>query len=526
MGGSDTTQTTQSQQVTQLPPWINQAAQQNYAQAQNVATQPLQQYQGAMVAGVAPQQAQAWNLAASGGNAGADQYNAAQAAYMGVLGATPLSVNASPVNTSGMMVTAPGAYTPQTVTPSQVTAGQLSNTNLAPYMDPYTSSVINATLPIMQQNLGLQQVGNQSEAAGAGAFGGSRLGVQQGVTQAQGALGMGQMAAQLNQANFQQAQAAAQSDIASQLTANLANQQTGLQGQEANQQAALAAALSNNQLGLQAAMANQQTGLAGALANQQNALMSQYYNQQAQQNQTGLSLQAGQGLSGLGSQAQISQLRNFGELMAAGGAEQSQAQNQINAQMAKFAQAQGWPAQQLGVLESALGMTPYGQAQTGESQTQTQTSANPLAALQSGMQMLSGLPSALSGLGALGALSDRRLKTDIKRVGRHHSGIPIYSFRYKGDPKHYPKVTGPMAEDVEKLQPGGTSEIPGSGGRRAINPTGLGALAAPPRAAGGTNFAAMKRPPAPASAGTNFGALRSPFTAAINPRLRGALAVG
>jgi hypothetical protein len=78
MSGGGTTQTTQSQNVTQLPPWINDAAQQNYAFAQNVATQPLQQYQGQMVADPGAQMQQAWNTAAAGGNAGQDQYNAAK----------------------------------------------------------------------------------------------------------------------------------------------------------------------------------------------------------------------------------------------------------------------------------------------------------------------------------------------------------------------------------------------------------------------------------------------------------------
>ena len=32
------------------------------------------------------------------------------------------------------------------------------------------------------------------------------------------------------------------------------------------------------------------------------------------------------------------------------------------------------------------------------------------------------------------------LKTDIKRVDTHATGLPIYAYRYKGDPKHYPKV--------------------------------------------------------------------------------------
>ena len=59
-----------SQSVQQLPPWINQAAQQNYGFAQNVAKQPLQQYQGQMVADVGPQTQQCWNTAATGGGRG------------------------------------------------------------------------------------------------------------------------------------------------------------------------------------------------------------------------------------------------------------------------------------------------------------------------------------------------------------------------------------------------------------------------------------------------------------------------
>jgi hypothetical protein len=45
--------------------------------------------------------------------------------------------------------------------------------------------------------------------------------------------------------------------------------------------------------------------------------------------------------------------------------------------------------------------------------------------------------------------SDRHLKTDIQKVGTHPpTGLDLYSYRYKGDPKSYPKVTGPMAEDA------------------------------------------------------------------------------
>jgi hypothetical protein len=402
MGGADTTQTTQSQQVQQLPPWINQAAQQNYAFAQNTANRPLQQYQGQMVANVGPQMQDAWNLAANSGNVGQDQYNASQAGYTGVMGQQP----------------------------QQVTAGQLSNTNLQPYMNPYTQNVINATLPIMQQNLGLQQNQQQNAANAANAFGGSRQGIQQGVTQAQGAQNMAQMAQQLNQANFGQAQGAAQQDITGRMQAALANQA-------------------------------------------------------AQQNQGGLNLQAAGGLAGLGQQAQLNQARNFTELATAGAQQQQQAQNQINAQMGKFNQAWMYPYQQLGVLQSALGMTPYGTATQGQQTQETQQSANPLAAAMSGMQSLGSLfsapaggTSAAAGLMSLFGGSDRSMKTDITRVGTHPTGIPIHAYRYKGDPKTYPKVVGPMAEDVAKIAPHAVSPVPGSGGKMMVHMPTLNALGA------------------------------------------------
>ena len=411
MSGGGTTQTTQSQNTTQLPPWVNDAAQQNYAFAQNVAQQPLQQYQGQMVADPSGQMQQAWNTAAQGGNAGQQQYNAANAGYLGVMGQTP----------------------------QQVTPGALSSTNLAPYMNPYTQSVINSTLPIMQQNLALSQNQNQDQAASANAFGGSRQAVQQGVTQAQGAQGMAQMAAQLNQANYGQAVGQAQSDIA-----------TNLQGQLANQS--------------------------------------------VQQNQAALNLQGAGGLAALGNAAQQSQVRNFGEQVTAGSLEQQQAQNQINAQMAKFQNAWAYPGQQLGVLQSALGMTPYGQAQQGQSTTQTQTSPDIAMSALGGMQMLgsmfaapAGGTSAMTGISNFFGGSDRRLKTDITKVGVHKpTKLPVYAYRYKGDPKSYPKVVGPMAEDVGKtFGPGSVAQIPGSGGKMAVHPAIMGALGMSPSTPGG-----------------------------------------
>jgi hypothetical protein len=414
MGGSSTTvQQGSSQSTNEIPQWVQNAGQQNYGLAQQVASQPLQQYQGQMVADVSPQTQQAWNLAANSGNVGQDAQNAAQAGYLNTLGQTPAQVNASTYNPA-----------------------QLSNTNLSPYMNPYTQSVINATLPIMQQNLGLSQDQNQDAAASANAYGGSRQAMQQGVTQAQGALGMGQMAAQLNQANYGQAQQGALSDVAAQNAASQFN--------------------------------------AGA----QNTAQAQ--NQAAGLSQEQLVNQASQGLGTLGTQQMQNNIANYGMLTSAGGFEQQQAQNDINAQMAKFQQAFQYPQQQLGMMESALGMTPYDTGTSGtSSSTTTQTQSNPMAAALGGMQTLGGLFSGGSGAGALTGLlglSDRRLKTDVVKIGKHPTGIDMYAYRYKGDPKHYPKVVGPMAEDVKKIAPHAVRQVT-SKGHMAVHMDMLNALA-------------------------------------------------
>jgi hypothetical protein len=436
MGGSTTTtQQGSSESTNQVPQWVQNAGQQNYGLAQQVASQPLQQYQGQMVADTAPQSQQAWNLAANSGNVGQDAQNASQAGYLNTLGQTPAQVSA-------------GGPT------QQINPAQISQQNLSPYMNPFTSSVINATLPIMQQNLGLSQDQQQNAANSVNAYGGSRQGIQQGVTQAQGALGMGQMAAGLNQANFQQAQAAAGTDVASQNQAKAQNQ------------AAQAADLNR-------------------------ALTAQTSNQNAGLTQEQIANAAASGLGTLGNQQMQNNIANYGMLTSAGGFQQQQAQNDINAQMAKFQQAFQYPQQQLSLMESSLGMTPYDTATSGTSaSTSTQTQSNPAAMALGGLQTLGGLfsapaggTSAMSGLmGMLGG-SDRRLKTDIVKIGKHPTGIDMYAYRYKGDPKHYPKVVGPMAEDVKKIAPHAVRQVTAKG-HMAVHMDMLNALATPPSSGG------------------------------------------
>lgn len=73
---------------------------------------------------------------------------------------------------------------------------------------------------------------------------------------------------------------------------------------------------------------------------------------------------------------------------------------------------------------------------------------------QADVQNYKGQMGGLFGLGStlIGALpfSDRRLKTDIERVGKTDDGTPVYTFRYKNGG---PTQMGVMAQELEEKQP-------------------------------------------------------------------------
>ena len=72
-----------------------------------------------------------------------------------------------------------------------------------------------------------------------------------------------------------------------------------------------------------------------------------------------------------------------------------------------------------------------------------------------------GFYNALGQIGAAGIgllPSDRRIKTDIVRVGTLDNGLPVYRFRYKAGG---PVQIGLMAQDVELVNPAAVAEIDG-----------------------------------------------------------------
>lgn len=369
---------------TELPEWLNQAAQQNLNIANELAQRPYQPYGGSTVAGFSPEQQQAFSMA---------QQNVGS--YM-------------PALTAATGAAAQGAY----YNPQMVSAPSFLEGNIQQYMNPYISEVEQRATSNAERALQQQMNQISGQAIQARAFGGSRQGIAEGVAAAEGARGIGDLSAQLRAQGFQQAAALQQADQARQMQASLANQQAGLTG-------------------------------------------------------AGLSLQGAGALGSLAQQQQRMGLTDAGAIEAIGQQQQAQSQRALDDAYRRFVEQRDFPLQQLNLRLAAVGATPYGQTQT-----QTTTGGAQGSNLLTGIGGLGTFASGLASL--LPFFSDRNEKTDIKKVGTDEdTGLDIYSYRYKGDPKTYPKVVGPMAQDIEKKFPDMVSDI---NGKKVVNANFLSGL--------------------------------------------------
>jgi len=116
-----------------------------------------------------------------------------------------------------------------------VNAQTLPQGDLSAYMNPFTQSVIDSSLSTLDKQRQQALNSNADAAINARAFGGSRAAIQDAVTNSQFGSQAAQLAANLNNQNFQQAQTAMQADQGRNLQAQLANQQAGLQASTTNQ---------------------------------------------------------------------------------------------------------------------------------------------------------------------------------------------------------------------------------------------------------------------------------------------------
>jgi hypothetical protein len=123
-----------------------------------------------------------------------------------------------------------GVYQPQGITAQQTNLGLTGPGSIGSYMNPYTSLVRENALADLESSrrAAIQQTGERANAARA--FGGSRQGVAESLTNLGFAKQAGTLGTQLNEQAFNQAMAMQQADINRMSAADIANQQAGLQG--------------------------------------------------------------------------------------------------------------------------------------------------------------------------------------------------------------------------------------------------------------------------------------------------------
>lgn len=171
--------------------------------------------------------------------------------------------------------------------PDSVQAGQLLNTDLSSYMNPYTDGVINAAQNDFTNanDLGLNSLRSMTPN---GAYGGSRQMVAAGQLVGDNTRNFANTIAQLRQGNFQNAQEAARFDIGNRFSADQFNSNAGMQGaqfrgnmaSQLGQQGLAQDGNSRANIATQSALGDQQRAIAQE-NNPQNAQM-RFYQQLAQ----------------------------------------------------------------------------------------------------------------------------------------------------------------------------------------------------------------------------------------------------
>jgi len=409
----------------ELPAWQKQMYEEAYNLGKGVSQQPFIPYTGAQVAGFNPDQLRQFE--ATRGMVGASQQYDPRAGLQALATAPTPTISPVTGRTAQIgQVAAPQAATIQTMptfggatiqqlqgpTAAQIGSVQapqfrgLLDADISAYQSPYQQQVIDFALQDIQRQSDLARGQAQSRAIGAGAFGGSRSALIESEATRPFAEQMARTAAGLRESGFQQAQQAAQADLARQ-------QQLGVFGAEQAQQRALQQAQLEQQAGLtgfgaereralrQADLA-QQAGLAGQDIAAQRAIQQAQLQQQAGllgaeqaqaraleqarlAQQTGmaeldiagrtammqpeLELRARQQQAGLLGGQLEDQYRALGLLGGVGQQQQQLQQRAMDQAYNEFLRASGYGQQQLGTLLSGLSGMPSLISTTGKKKT-------------------------------------------------------------------------------------------------------------------------------------------------------------
>lgn len=435
MGGSSTpAQTTQVSKV-ELPAWVNEASQSNYELAKNIAARPLEQYAGPTVAGPSDMTTQGFDMIKSVLGQNNPLYSKAE----GLLDkassfqdrASPLYDRAAGIldSASPLYAKAEGAFDTAGSTYGQAsdilksTAGPL---DIKSFLNPYTQEVEDRSVANANTALDRNLLSVADKARAAGAFGGSRGAIEEAVTRGEGIRNIGDLTATLRKAGLDFATNTALADRSGKqaAAAGLVNVGSGQAGQGSGY-LNTAGGLGSQAAGLGNVAGGMLSGAASA-GSTAGGLLNTAAGRTAD-NQTGIT-----------------------NLLTAGQQDTASRQAQIDALMKQFYEKRDYPLEGLNTRLAALGMSPYGKTETTNKTSTSEDKGPDWATIGLG---------ALKTLPALVAMSDRKTKTDIELV--EDGEIPIYAYRYKSDPKTYPKVVGPMAQDVKKKFPSAVKKVGG-----------------------------------------------------------------
>ncbi len=348
-----------------LNPQLFQLFNSNAQRAASVANKPFEYYQGEQTAGMTPTQQYAGGLLTNGAmTAGSDALNSGVSAAQGAANYQAPQVTA-PTSQPGL-ISSTATANPASINRSDVQnlAAQTGLGNLSQYMNPYTDSVVNSTLSDIDRQRQQSITQGQGNATLAGAYGGSRHGVSDSLTNEAAIRAAGDASAQLRSAGFNAAAGLLQNDQNRALTAGQSNQNADLsvagqnagyqqQGNQFNANAQNASNLFNAGNQQATNLANQQTGMQGLLANQNASLAGQ-----------GINLQGAGLLNNLGNSQASNFLNATNAINQYGTQEQNTQQSALTAAYQEFMRQQNYDPQMQQLINQALGMVPTGLGQS------------------------------------------------------------------------------------------------------------------------------------------------------------------
>lgn len=181
--------------------------------------------------------------------------------------ADPNSLGMQQARMGAGLVGSAGMYQPQMISGQQAAregvrdiSAATGASNMQAYFNPFQQEVVDVALGDIERARQMQQMQGAAQAQRAGAFGGSRQGVAEALTNEAALREAGRTAAQLRSQGFETAAGLGMQDAARQIQAQAANQGVDMSLEQANAQLRQQAAMSNQAAGLQGAQQRMQAG--------------------------------------------------------------------------------------------------------------------------------------------------------------------------------------------------------------------------------------------------------------------------